>query len=322
MTIINLRRKLYKFGLLFGGGILLYQSYMGIRALTLKNVTFQEGENLLFGLILIIGAIILSILAWTFIMASKGARFPFWRGVKIYMLSFLPRYIPGMIWGYLSRNESLLVSFGINYRISNIGTLYELLSGVTSGVVVGGILYFNLMAAENLRWLAISFIPIPIVVIYIADYFTYNRNFLKLNSVFENNSRSKIEWLISTSILSINWLFYGAMIYFCFQSLGIKFEQNTFQLLLQMTLIYCVAWIIGFFTFIFPSGVGIRELTIAGLLVSIIGVEFELASIIALLARLVVILAEMFWVGFAVILNWFDKNQERNRFLSFRGDKL
>ena len=56
--------------------------------------------------------------------------------VRGYVLSFIPKYIPGTIWGYLSRSEWLKVKFNIEYHNSNIGSIYEIVVIFFSSFVI------------------------------------------------------------------------------------------------------------------------------------------------------------------------------------------
>ena len=53
-----------------------------------------------------------------------------------YSLSFLPRYLPGSIWGYLSRSEWLTQQFSIPFKYSNAISVVEIGATITANLLV------------------------------------------------------------------------------------------------------------------------------------------------------------------------------------------
>ncbi len=76
--------------------------------------------------------------AWVLLMRSLNIELPIHKARYIYSLSFLARYIPGSIWGYLSRSEWLLHDYQVSYTSSNYGSILEVALAVSTGFCVLG----------------------------------------------------------------------------------------------------------------------------------------------------------------------------------------
>ena len=106
----SLRSRLYWLGLgiglfFFVGQIL--RGYQVFSTLTLDvSLLVRLSAAVLAGLV----ALGLQMAAWRYLMQDLGIKLT-WRSIiGGYMLSFLPRYVPGSVWGYLSRSEWLKTS--------------------------------------------------------------------------------------------------------------------------------------------------------------------------------------------------------------------
>ena len=77
--------------------------------------------------------------AGVLLMRSLNIELPIHKARYIYSLSFLARYIPGSIWGYLSRSEWLLHDYQVSYASSNYGSILEVALAVSTGFCVLGL---------------------------------------------------------------------------------------------------------------------------------------------------------------------------------------
>ena len=101
-----LRTWLYRAGLLLGGLLFGYQVWLAVSDLRRAQLPITvRPELLLLSLGLYLAAYLLIMVAWQRFMYSVGVSMRMGAIVEGYALSFLPRYIPGTIWGYASRSE-------------------------------------------------------------------------------------------------------------------------------------------------------------------------------------------------------------------------
>ena len=81
--------------------------------------------------------------AWGAIMASQGVVLRPAAIVQGYLLSFLPRYIPGSVWGYLSRNEWLARYHGVGYGVATLTSFMEAGLLLLTAVTFAGVLLLS-----------------------------------------------------------------------------------------------------------------------------------------------------------------------------------
>ncbi|HXV41831.1 MAG TPA: lysylphosphatidylglycerol synthase domain-containing protein, partial [Anaerolineae bacterium] len=123
--IASSRKFFYRLGLGLGLALFLWQVWQGAQAV--QQLTFELKQPFYlvaaFGLLLV--AYALQMGAWAEIMRNLGSSINLFAAIQGYMVSFLPRYIPGTVWGYLSRDEWLKSQYGIPYSKSTLGSVME-----------------------------------------------------------------------------------------------------------------------------------------------------------------------------------------------------
>ena len=123
-----LRKILYFVCLGAGALILILQAANGYRAQTARGLPITSPQ-LLFGALVFTGlATGAQMLAWRTLMQGLGVSLGKREVLRGYMLSFLPRYIPGSVWGYLGRNEWFFQEYAVSYAASNLGSILEILA--------------------------------------------------------------------------------------------------------------------------------------------------------------------------------------------------
>ena len=135
------RRVLFALGLALGLALLLWQVWRGYVAIQHYGFRVLCPACLVASLALSLLLQLVQMLAWIQVMRYLGYPLPFGRALAGYMLSFLPRYIPGSVWGYLGRSEWLARSYGISYAGSMTGSLLEALALVVTGLCYVGFYY-------------------------------------------------------------------------------------------------------------------------------------------------------------------------------------
>ncbi len=273
----------YFVGLLLGGTLFVFQLWRAIGAIQ-QYLNLQTLAVFLVAIVVILVAYGLQIFAWTQLMRSCGYSIKPIPAAKGYIFSFIPRYIPGTVWGYWSRNEWLLNEFQIPYKASSMGSILEIVTGiVTAGIVSIYIVAQNVSIERNYAILAIGLLLLFFLVIRFYAIKIMGLQVLHL--------------LIAIFVYFAFWVVYGISLFWFIQQMA-HINVN----FLDVTSIYSLSWLIGFLFIITPSGLGVREFVLSTLLTRQFFLPENEASFIALSIRFVIYLAELI-----LLLVWVEK---------------
>ena len=106
-------------------------------------------------------------------------------------------------------------------------------------------------------------------------------------------------WMSSIGLHLLLWLCYGIAVWLTID----VFNASPRGGILAATFIFTVAWLVGFLFVFVPAGLGVRELTLSGLLVSSLGLPAGTASVIALITRAFILLAEVAFIILGMAVN-------------------
>jgi len=292
--------------------LLLYQAWQAVEGFLVSGVRIDSPGLLLIALALIVITIAQQMAAWSILMRGIGVRIPWAVVPRGYILSFLPRYIPGTVWGYLSRGEWLYQDFATPYSVSNTGSLLEVLIAVLANVIVISLFFLPLEGAN------IAVVIAGLLCLLLAIWFVFNKSMMLpfLSKIFSfqfpKTRLSLTGWFACLGMITANMLLYGLALDLTLRAMNYGPASHNW-LLLSAT--FCVSWLIGFLVFILPSGLGLRELTLSSLLILNFGLTFEEASVVSVLFRLVVTLAEVLWiifVGWKPLISKLSRGQKLN----------
>ncbi len=232
-------------------------------------------------IILMIYSIIV-IYGWQTILKKIYVKIPFLKLVKIKAIAELGRYIPGMIWhvagrAYYGKKSGIpyfktLLSFALEMGINSMAGLFVFIFSIP----------FFLETEIFLKIVPLFvFIPIGLVLMHpkIANkIINFGLKILKKPKV---KIRMKYKDMLKLVLLySIFWLIMGLAFYFLINSI----YPIGFSKILVVAGIYSIAWVAGFLFIIAPSGIGVREGIIAGLLSMFM--PLPIAIIISIVARI------------------------------------
>jgi hypothetical protein len=240
-------------------------------------------------------------LAWHQLIRGLGYSIELIEVFQGYILSFLPRYIPGTVWGYWSRGEWLKQSYGIPYADSTFSSLLEIgLWLLTSTVAAAGCYLWEawliplwllaipgLLVIPWLAWASLRVITTAAMIKRLVGRWGPE----EIRFDFSH-------WLLAYLIYLVFWLCYGFSLVQIVQGLG-----HTQAGLAQTTLAYSLAWLVGFVILIAPTGLGVRELMLSSLLAHQFNLLPELASAIAVTSRFTIYLAEVIWLLLGLALS-------------------
>lgn len=285
-------------GSLLGLGLVFFQVYKSRHYLISFFQSFGQNSNLFFSFLIILVAIIIQISIWFMIMRLFDVRIKYFEALLGYSLAFLPKYIPGTFWGYLSRNEWLNADFGIERKISTLGSAFELFFIAGATAFMAGLYYLP----QSLLGYFVFFVIILASEILLLHLFQRK----PVNLPFLSSAALKPIPLLKILVLNLSsigvWFVYGLGIFFLstdrpIAMINLDWLGNVFQYGVSFSL----AWLSGFLVLFVPSGIGIREGVLANLISANEGWAIEQAYQIALVFRLVISVSEISLALFGII---------------------
>lgn len=298
----KIRDGLRLLGLTIGLAILTYQGYIGIT--NLINSGHPPNLKLLaVPIIISVSATFLQVLAWFVIMKGLKVRVSLRDAIMGYVVNFLPRYIPGAVWGYLSRAEWLHKNYDLDFKTSNWGSIIEIVLGIDSCLIVIIVFFIN---SGSKYWgilLAVLFTLLLVPWFFISEISKVH-SFRSIRNPLMGISIGLKEWGIAVAILSLNWMLYGVILGLCaYIYLPYAFVPDL-SFILKVAALFGASWLIGFLAWVFPAGLGPRELLISQGMSMLFGISIGQASIIAVTVRLVMIFSELFWAVSGITANY------------------
>jgi hypothetical protein len=310
-TYHKFARPIYLIGIVIGASLLIFQAIKGIRALQTHSI---PQVILLWPLILSLSILMFTmvqqVIAWFSLMKGSGLQEPFSKLFSGYMVSFLPRYIPGVFWGYLSRNIWLSDSNRVKPKVATMGSFFEiivgfigifLVLGIYLGVRLGGIPGFIITIISILIvWLSWWFFNRSRLWIFLMKFF--------FNEEGELFSIPLFFWCLSVGLLAVNMLLNGLALILIGRNLALTSVELNIGNVFAFASYFCLAYLIGFIIFFMPAGLGLREVSLSFFLVNAGGVQPGSASALAVIFRLMMVLAEISWLILISITSLTKKN--------------
>jgi len=199
---------------------------------------------------------------WRWILLSFGARLPIAAATRIWSLSELARYLPGVIWQVLGRMY-LVKPYGIRGSVCSTSQILELAIFLLANMLLAlaCLVWFGIKSfggpAQVWLYGAMALVPVLTFLLHPSVlYSLINRAMTRLGKpvVTERLGFKELIGLLVWSVLGLLW-----------QSLAIWFLVSG-PLNLPPTKwwvvagAYALAWCAGFLAFWAPGGIGVREL--------------------------------------------------------------
>lgn len=276
-------------GFCLGIGILVYQFILCIISISKMEKFTLDLRWLIFAIVFSIIALFCQIFSWTFIMKGFGILIPIQNAINNYVLSFIPRYIPGTIWGYLSRNLWLEKEYACKPSEANIGSILEIGTAII-GVVTVSIITNIGEHKENWWHIVIYLLIIVLVYMIIVLVMSLQKN--KSINIRKSDYLKWHVWFTSVIFFIFHWICNGLTVFFLSKAISIDTIDFSILSLSTLSSLYGLSWLIGLLAVFIPAGLGIRELSFSVLLQSF-GLLYPYASLVALLMRLISISIEI-----------------------------
>lgn len=278
---LPIRKVLLWVGTTAGGGLFLYQLWqLHQAAFQLRlQVPYQLGFALLSGLI----AYFMLLLGWTRLLHNLGISIELSQIAQGYFLSFLPRYLPGSVWGYLGRNEWFKQTHNVAYRDTSLASLLETLWVIlTASILISPwwLSHNGLTVKASLLLFAGLLTIMTFLLLFIQPY-------IRLGGV------------ASLYLYMLVWCFQGGAAWYSLQAIDPSLHPSLFDVMA----IVSAGWLAGFIAIIIPAGIGVREWAIANLMAHYLHLSPTLAEFTAVTFRVIMTLSELVWLIIGLYLH-------------------
>jgi len=246
-------------------------------------------------------------LIWQNILARLGSRLGLRLCLRIYLASEFVRYIPGNVWHVLTR-ILWVGKYGVSRPVAFASMTIELITKLAAGMLVFSIsLLFwrdfgaigSLLHGPLVDILGVASILALLIVLHprvLNGLLNLALHWLKRDPVQLTLRYSDI--LLVTLAWCASWFVAGCAFYVLLLALWPGAPLVALPICIG---IYAFAWDIGFVSFFTPSGLGVREAAIVGLFALALPLPAGLATVMALLSRLVSTIAEVVCVSIAYL---------------------
>ncbi len=298
-AVSSLRRWLYTVGLWLGVVLFARQLWTLYQTLPVPHFSDIALRPLLLAFTLYLLGYLIQIVAWWLLMRYLGCALPLRPVIEGYLLSFLPRYIPGSVWGYLSRNEWLFQKFQVPYAISSLASLIETLSFLISALGF----WLLWIVPLHLRVLASIGVVAALCLNWSLTPWVYAR-FIKADLAFKpiyfpKRSAQTAQLLAGSILYGLFWLVHGAALIAVGWATSPLYPVD----LATASFAASLAWSVGFLTLVAPAGLGVRETTLVSLLGNSLAMPAGYAALIAVISRAILIGAEVSLILISFSLN-------------------
>jgi hypothetical protein len=278
--------------ILFFLGRVLYQSQSDLAA---QRIEFRvDWIGMILALALQVIGQTLSVEAWRRLLLELDGRIAFRDAFRIWFYSNLARYVPGNIW-----QPATMALIAERHGVSKAKTVLSQALFIALMLAVAGVLSVALLPlAANVR--AALMAACAIAVLFFAAP-PVLRGALRVAARLLRYEPPQIRpsfWrgLTPLFVATLMWLANGLSFYFFTRALGVTGEPSW----TTAVSLYTGAYLIGYVSFLTPSGIGVRE----GALAFFLGAYIPAPNAIALglLARLLALAGELMCVAAA----WMD----------------
>lgn len=276
------------------------------------SITHVDGLLLGMSLLCFLAYFFLRATLWHAILVLKKHSLPFMETTYLWALAEIRRYIPGNIWGILSRTTAFKkkeVAHTTTISSITIEGEYILLGGGVVGIFSLSLLFSQVVHISSPQLLTsigkIAFFILVFIVLLNKQLAAYVSP--KVKKIFQHGLPhfSFFENVMLLSISIAAFFFLGLGTYFGIDAV-VPLSLND---LLLYTSFFVLAVIAGYASFIMPMGLGVREGIITAGLTKMF--PLSVAGFVALFARLLLILGEVLFVGIVVLWHYFpNKTKE------------
>ncbi len=218
---------------------------------------------------------------------------------RIFFISQIIRYIPGKVWSFINLGIANKEKLGLRKTYTLLAIFIEITLRMAIGALISVIVLFEIFHQYSFFYYIVLFLTTFAAVTVI-----FNQNFLNkfLNWIFRKKGKnfiSQTKFKLTTlmklcGIFALHWLVFGIGLYFLIIALNINIS------IFKVVGIDILSWIVGYLSFLTPSGVGVREAVMIVLLTPYASIA--LATIISIFARLLFTMGELLNLGIVYLI--------------------
>lgn len=249
-------------------------------------------------LIFLLPIYLINATSWHLINVALGSTLTYTGNLKVWLYSNLGRFLPGTIWQYAGRIY-LASSQGISKPLTTTALIAEAIFNLLAGVIVVflSLLFTSIEINKNVLQLLTIVAIILVPVILILSNNKIISILIKLIGKLLKYKDIEIRPLPFRSIpvLLFSYLLqfvFGGLTLFFLSKMAIDLPINLYPVFIG---IFAISWLLGYISFVSPSGIGIQELSLAGLLS--IYMPFSIAIVVAIIFRVTLLIAELLTIG-------------------------
>lgn len=256
-------------------------------------ITQMSPASLILSSLALLAGLILNALSWTTLLNGLGHKVPVVRAAQIMLVGQLGKYVPGSVWAYVLQME-LGREHGVARARVLVASLYAAGIGVVSSLLLGAIALPQIAEGHPvLLWLFLL-LPVGLVCLHPAVMTGLANLALKIFRREPLEERVRFSTISAAVGLSLgSYVSYGVHLWLL--TGGTVPATN----IVLMSGALGLGFTAGLFAFILPSGAGVREVVLIGLL-SLVVTNPE-ASAIALLSRGMFTAGDLFTAGGAAV---------------------
>jgi hypothetical protein len=293
---------------LFKLGFVVAMVALGVYAVVSQWSDFKSGLDRLGAmaafeaLLCVIGALLLTMLAWRSLLSAAGSKVPLRAAVRIFFIGQLGKYVPGSVWSVLTQMELGRV-YKVPRQRSATAAMLAMLIALTAGLLAT-VVGLPFMAGDSARhyWWVFLFIPVMLVFLHPRVLNPVIARGLRL--MRKPAPEQPLTGRAVAEAIAVNigvWFCYGLQIWV----MTARFGHHGGGALMTGIGAFALSWCVGFLIVLAPAGAGVREVILIAALTPLLGGNDAgaIATAIALVSRLVTILADLILAGAAALLS-------------------
>jgi len=208
-------------------------------------------------------------LTWWLSLRLLGGGLAVGAALQIYFRSLLPRYVPGLIWGYVGRTY-LCEQRGVARSVAVLSSVVEIALFVGSGLSIG---LMRWVAPPTSLYLLILSPGALAVGLTVVTPKAHPFGWMGLARIF-------LSWYSLVLAYYLFWILYGISIVALVQAIIPALNGAQAVYIISA---FAISWLVGFAAVFVPGGLGVRE---AGIILALEPITGSLTAVfIAVLAR-------------------------------------
>jgi len=226
-------------------------------------------------------------LLWRAILIKLGTTIGHNTATRIWFFSQISRYAPGKLWHFVGR-AYLGQQHGIRASVTSLSLFLELLQTIAAGslIMLASIIIRSWF--EGSLWFILLLLPLALLYLWPGSFESIVGRLLLFAKQEPIAFTIKTEDLLGLLLgYGLSWIGYGIGLSLL---IGSVYPLPLVDIPI-VTGMFAAAWLAGFFSFITPGGLGVRESVLGYFLAMII--PSPQALLIALMARIWMILSEL-----------------------------